>query len=139
MGRALRSSAFPEAPKKRPVRLWHFQLSPGATLGTPKAIIRGTLNTSGAATSRGARRRGAIMGSCPSAKKWEEPCNKIGRRKFLQLSGAGAAAKAGGLAGILAAARAGLRASGRQRALVALGGFRSRLGCASEGGNHGGI
>jgi ABC-type glycerol-3-phosphate transport system substrate-binding protein len=31
---------------------------------------------------------------------------KIGRRKFLQLSGAGAAAKAGGLAGILAAARA---------------------------------
>jgi multiple sugar transport system substrate-binding protein len=31
---------------------------------------------------------------------------KIGRRKFLQLSGAGAAAKAGGLAGILATARA---------------------------------
>ena len=31
---------------------------------------------------------------------------KIGRRRFLQLSGAGAAAKAGGLAGILASARA---------------------------------
>ena len=31
---------------------------------------------------------------------------KIGRRTFLQLTGAGAAAKAGGLAGILASARA---------------------------------
>src|SRR5215467_648097 len=51
--------------------------------------------------------------AAPTERSWairhqvvEEPVTKIGRRGFLQMTGAGAAAKLGGLAGILASQRA---------------------------------